>query len=259
MSVLAELTRLVERLAELLHPFFGASATAAAIVLFTALVRLAIHPLSRAAARGRRATARLAPRAAALRTRHARDPERLRRALTELYAKEGVSPVGGCLPALFQLPAFLLLYVLFGRESLGGEPNPLLGHTLLTAPLGGRWGDALADGGLFGGAGPVYLALFGLTAAVAVVSFRLTRKQAASAPVPVTDPSAPGAGAMAAMTRVAPFLAFGTLITVAVLPLAAALYILTSTAWATAERALLEREPAPAERPSRPRPARAKR
>ena len=46
---------LVEHLADLLQPLFHGSAAAAAIVLFTALVRLLVHPLSRAAARGRRA------------------------------------------------------------------------------------------------------------------------------------------------------------------------------------------------------------
>ncbi|MGW5234219.1 hypothetical protein ACWEQU_18450 [Streptomyces nodosus] len=44
---------LVGGLADLLQPLFHASAAAAAIVLFTALVRLLLHPLARAAARGR--------------------------------------------------------------------------------------------------------------------------------------------------------------------------------------------------------------
>lgn len=56
MSVFASL---VERLADLLQPLFHASAAAAAIVLFTAFVRLLVHPLSRAAARGQKARAAL--------------------------------------------------------------------------------------------------------------------------------------------------------------------------------------------------------
>ncbi|MFD5622551.1 hypothetical protein [Streptomyces yangpuensis] len=39
---------------------------------------------------------------------------------------------------------------------------------------------------------------------------------------------------------VLPLLSFGTLITAAVVPLAAGLYLLTTTAWAVAERAWLE-------------------
>jgi YidC/Oxa1 family membrane protein insertase len=58
------------------------------------------------------------------------------------------------------------------------------------------------------------------------------------------QPAAPpdGApGAVAALGRVTPFLSFFTLVTVAVVPLAAALYVVTSTAWGVAERAVLYR------------------
>ena len=79
--------RLVEQLAELLQPLFHGSAAAAAIVLFTLLVRLLVHPLSRAAARGQKARAELQPRIAELRRRHGRDPERLQRAVLELHAE----------------------------------------------------------------------------------------------------------------------------------------------------------------------------
>lgn len=74
MSVFASL---VEHLADLLQPLFGASAAAAAIILFTALVRLLVHPLSRAAARGQKARTRLQPRIAELRRKHAKNPEKL--------------------------------------------------------------------------------------------------------------------------------------------------------------------------------------
>ncbi|MGV9312548.1 YidC/Oxa1 family membrane protein insertase [Streptomyces sp. NPDC003691] len=236
MSVFAQL---VERLADLLAPLFHGSATAAAIVLFTALVRLAVHPLSRAAARGQKANARLAPQVAALRKKHGKNPERLQRALLDLYAKEKASPLSGCLPSLFQLPAFFLLYHLFSSGSIGGEPNALLDHTLLAAPLGGRWHEALADGGFFGDRGLVYLALFALVTLVAVVNYRRTKQQMASGPAALGDTPLPGA---AAMTKLLPLLSFGTLITVAVVPLAAALYIVTSTTWSAAERILLYRD-----------------
>ncbi|MFF8955816.1 YidC/Oxa1 family membrane protein insertase [Streptomyces sp. NPDC014894] len=234
MSVFA---RLVEQLADLLQPLFLGSATAAAIVLFTAFVRLAVHPLSRAAARGQKANARLAPQVAALRKKHRKNPERQQQALMELYAKEKASPLSGCLPSLLQVPAFFLLYHLFSSTSIGGEPNGLLGHRLFAAPLGDRWTDALADGGVFGGAGAVYLCLFAVVTAVAVFNYRRTKLQMAAGPVPEDAP--PGMGAM---TRLMPLLSFGTLITVAVVPLAAALYIVTSTTWSAVERAILYRD-----------------
>ncbi|WP_432065021.1 membrane protein insertase YidC [Streptomyces sp. C10-9-1] len=246
-SPLPAFASLVERLAELLQPLFAASATAAAIVLFTALVRLAAHPLARAAARGARARTRLAPRVAELRKKHGRDPERLRRAVLELYAREKVSPLAGCLPALLQLPAFFLMYQLFSSDRIGGEANALLDHGLFGAPLGGRWADALAGGGLLGPGGTVYLAVFVLVAVVAVFGYRTTRRQLAAAPAPVAD-QPPGLGAM---LRVMPLLSFATLVTVAVVPLAAALYVVTSTTWTVAERAWLYRDAAAPEAPAR--------
>lgn len=236
MSVFA---RLVEHLADLLTPLFHASAAAAAIVLFTALVRLLVHPLSRAAARGRRARAALQPRITALREKHAGNPQRLQQAVLELHAEEKVSPLSGCLPSLLQVPAFFLLYHLFSSSTIGGEDNALLGHRLFAAPLGGRWADAMADGGVFGPAGVVYLGLFAVVAAVAAVNFRRARRTIAeqSAPAAAGD-QVPG---LAAVTRVTPFLSFFTLVTVAVVPLAAALYVVTSTAWSAAEQALLSR------------------
>ncbi|MCL7427517.1 YidC/Oxa1 family membrane protein insertase [Streptomyces sp. YS415] len=223
--------RLVEQLAELLQPLFQGSAAAAAIVLFTALVRLLVHPLSRAAARGQKARAALQPQIAELRRKHGKSPEKLQRAVLELHTEHKVSPLAGCLPSLLQAPAFFLLYHLFSSAEVGGRPNELLGHDLFTAPLGDRWADALSAGGT---AGLVYAGLFALVAAVAFFNYRLSRKTLAdSAPL-----DTPGAGAI---TKVMPFISFFTLITVAVVPLAAALYIVTSSAWSAVERAVLYR------------------
>ncbi|GGW34649.1 membrane protein insertase YidC [Streptomyces galilaeus] len=237
MSVFSVFVDLVERFADVLEPLFHASAAAAAIILFTALVRLLVHPLSRAAARGQKARAALQPRIAELRGKHARDPEKLQRAVLELHAEEKVSPLSGCLPSLLQAPAFLLLYYVFSHSTIGGETNGLLTHRLLDAPLGDRWTDALAAGGMFGGAGLVYLALFAVVAAVATFGYRLARRTTAASAATVEE-GTPGLGAV---VKVMPFLSFFTLVTVAVVPLAAALYVVTSTAWSVVERAVLYR------------------
>ncbi|MER6917759.1 MULTISPECIES: YidC/Oxa1 family membrane protein insertase [Streptomyces] len=237
MSVFASL---VERLADLLQPLFHASAAAAAIVLFTALVRLLVLPLSRAAARGQRARAALQPRVAELRKKYRKDPERLQKAVLELHTEEKVSPLSGCLPSLLQLPAFFLLYRLFSSSTIGGEDNGLLGHRLLAAPLGGRWADVLADGQVFGVSGFVYVALFAVVAAVATLNFlRAKRSMAESGGVGLGGgEQVPGLGAV---SRAMPFMSYFTLVTVAVVPLAAALYVVTSTAWSAVERAVLYR------------------
>ncbi|WP_328976654.1 YidC/Oxa1 family membrane protein insertase [Streptomyces canus] len=237
MSVFADL---VQHLADLLHPLFGATAAAAAIVLFTAFVRLLVHPLSRAAARGQKARTRLQPKIAELRTQHKGNPDKLQKAVLELHAEEKVSPLTGCLPVMFQMPAFFLLYHLFSNTTIGGKANELLGHELFAAPLGGRWADALGDGGMFQGAGLVYVGLFAFVIVVATFNYRRTKRMMAANPVmPVTDGQpVPGAGAM---SKVMPFMSFFTLFTVAVVPLAAALYVVTSSTWAAVERAVLYR------------------
>ncbi|WP_328725360.1 YidC/Oxa1 family membrane protein insertase [Streptomyces sp. NBC_00259] len=233
---------LVGQLADLVEPLFQGSATAAAIVLFTALVRLAVHPLSRAAARGQKARTRLAPQIAELRRKHGKNPDRLQQAVLELHAKEKVSPLSGCLPGLLQLPAFFLMYHLFSSREIGDETNELLGHSLLGAPLGGRWVEALGDGGLLGQAGLVYAALFVIVGIVATFTYVRTRRQLASSgqgPLAQAEQQLPGMGAV---MRVMPLLSFATLITVGVVPLAAGLYVVTSTTWSAVERVFLYRD-----------------
>ncbi|MFB7594882.1 YidC/Oxa1 family membrane protein insertase [Streptomyces sp. NPDC056160] len=241
-SVLSAFAGAVEHLADLLQPLFHASAAAAAIVLVTALVRLLVHPLSRAAARGQKARTALQPRVAELRKKYRKDPERLQKAVLALHAEEKVSPLSGCLPGLLQLPAFFLLYHLFSSTSIGGDANGLLTHRLLAAPLGGRWSDALAGGGAFGPAGLVYVGLFAVVAVVATFNFLRARRASAGigggAGAAGGEEQVPG---LAAVGKVMPFMSFATLVTVAVVPLAAALYVVTSTAWSAVERAVLYR------------------
>ncbi|MFE9834982.1 YidC/Oxa1 family membrane protein insertase [Streptomyces sp. NPDC005551] len=237
MSVFASL---VERLADLLQPLFHASAAAAAIVLFTALVRLLVHPLSRASARGQRARARLQPQVAALRRKHGDNNEKLQRALLELHAQEKVSPLSGCLPSLLQMPAFFLLYHLFSSSTIGGGANTLLGHRLFGAPLGDRWTDALGDGGPLGAPGLVYLGLFAVVTLVATFNYRRTRQMMSAAPAPA--PGGEQVPGLATINKVMPLMSFFTLFTVAVVPLAAALYVVTSTTWSAVERAVLYRD-----------------
>ncbi|NLU66518.1 YidC/Oxa1 family membrane protein insertase [Streptomyces sp. HNM0574] len=232
MSFLDPLSSAVAALSGLLRPAFGDAATAAAIILCTLCVRLALHPLARAAVRGERVRAKVGPRVAELQKKHRDDPERMRRAVHELYAKEGASPVAGCLPTLLQLPFFFAMYHVFTTD------DGLLRHTLLGAPLGGRWADALAEGGPFGAQGLVYLGLFAVVTAVAVWTYLRNRRLAREAREARPDASAQLPGGEA-MTRLLPLLSFGTVITAAVVPLAAGLYLATTTAWTAVERAAL--------------------
>jgi YidC/Oxa1 family membrane protein insertase len=234
---------LVGVLADVLHPIFQSASTAAAIVLFTALVRLAVHPLSRASARGQKARIMLQPRIAELRKKHGKNPERMQKAIMELHKEENVSPLSGCLPSLLQMPAFFLLYNLFSSQTIGGEPNELLDHQLFAAPLGETWHDALAHGGPFGPEGRVYLGLFAIVTVVATFNYRRTKRQMAANPAtPSTGPDGQPVPGVGALTKLMPLMSFATLLTVSVVPLAAALYVVTSTSWTAIERVILYRD-----------------
>jgi YidC/Oxa1 family membrane protein insertase len=202
----------------LLNPLLGTLSASAAIVLLTMGVRLLLVPLARRQMAAERRRRELAPKLRELQRRHRNNPERLRCEIADFYSREGTSPLAGFGPALAQAPIFIAMYGLFLSTGVGGHANDLLAHTLFGVPLGARLVeingiDLVVFGGLL-----VALAL------IAVGMWRLARKHS-----PV---DAPGA----AFVRLLPF---GTVAVAAVVPLAAGLYLLTTTAWTLAERTLL--------------------
>jgi YidC/Oxa1 family membrane protein insertase len=236
----------VSAFALLLAPLPGGLAGAAAIVLFTVAVRLVLLPLSYYAIRGQASQARLGAQVQALRARHAGHPERLQSEMAALYRREGGGAAAGCLPLLLQLPFLSVLYTLLRSGTVGGKPNLLLGRHLFAAPLGSHW---LSGPGPFSAQGAVFLGLFVLLAGAlwlaARVAARVTRtsasRQAAGgAGAGAAGAAQPGAAQPGAATgllvRAVPYV---TLVIAAIMPLAAGLYLLTTTAWAAGERAVL--------------------
>ena len=203
-----------------------------------------MHPLSRAAARGQKARTKLQPQIAELRKKHGKNPERMQKALMELHTEEKVSPLSGCLPSLLQMPAFFLLYHLFSSQKIGGEPNALLGHQLFAAPLGEPLARrARATAGCSAAQGVVYLGLFAIVAAVATFNYRRTKRQLAAAPADSRHRARRAAGAGHGRDDEAH--AADVLLHALhrrVVPLAAALYMVTSTTWTAVERAVLYRD-----------------
>ena len=221
---------LVSLFAGFLTPLPGGLAAAAAIVGFTMAVRLLLLPLSYRAMRGMAAQAKVAPLVQDLRKRYAGQPDRLQRELTAAYRAEGTSMFAGCLPLLAQWPAFSVLSLLFRSPHVGGAPNTLLTHRLFGAPLASYW---LGGAGPFSAQGAVFAGLFMLLAGIGWLSARMARR--ATGPAGVTG-AAGASGAQAALAWVLPFT---TVAIAAFVPLAAGLYLATSTAWTLAERAVL--------------------
>jgi len=185
----------------------------------------------------------------------------------------------GCLPALAQWPVLSVLYLLFRSPRIAGAPNTLLSHGLFGAPLGSHWlggaGPLSAQGAVFGG---LFLLLAGIGWLSARLARRVgapaarpgTPAAGPTTPAPVrTTPASPGnaasrparttasrparttvtgpaettrgggaASVSAALARVLPYF---TVVVAAFVPLAAGVYLLTTTAWTLAERAFVQR------------------
>ncbi|MBE1487244.1 YidC/Oxa1 family membrane protein insertase [Plantactinospora soyae] len=230
---------IVTALATAVEPFAGTAATAVAIVLFTVLVRLLISPLSWAQIRGERRRTALAPRIRDLQRRYGDRPDRLRAELVALHREAGASPVAGCLPALAQGPFFFVMYRLFAVPDDDGGSAGLLAERLFGVPLGQQFGDGLA-----GAAGPLFGVLLGLLVLLAWWSSRRMRRAAALGD-PGTAPAAGGdpgtAPVAAALARIMPLLPYGTVLVALLVPLAAVLYLVTTTAWTGLEQVVLRR------------------
>jgi YidC/Oxa1 family membrane protein insertase len=80
------------------------------IIFVTFLLKLLFYPLSEASGRSMAKMKTLAPRIKTLQEQYKDDREKLGRAMMELYQREKINPVAGCLPIVIQIPVFLAFY-----------------------------------------------------------------------------------------------------------------------------------------------------
>ena len=81
-----------------------------AIVLITIIVKGAMYWLTKKQYESMARMRNLAPKMQQLKDRFGDDRQKMSQAMMELYKKEKVNPMGGCLPLLLQMPIFLALY-----------------------------------------------------------------------------------------------------------------------------------------------------
>jgi len=91
-----------------LHSFVGNWGVA--IILLTILIKLAFYKLSETSYKSMANMRKMTPRMQALKDRFGDDKERLNQAMMEMYKKEKINPLGGCLPIMVQIPVFIALY-----------------------------------------------------------------------------------------------------------------------------------------------------
>lgn len=80
------------------------------IILVTLMIKLLFYKLSEKSYRSMSSLKELQPRLEAIKERYANDKQAMTKATMELYKKEKVNPMGGCLPMLIQIPVFIALY-----------------------------------------------------------------------------------------------------------------------------------------------------
>lgn len=81
-----------------------------AIILITLAVKGGLYRLTKAQYTSMAKMRVLQPKLVALKERYGDDRQKLSQAMMELYKKEKVNPLGGCLPILLQMPIFIALY-----------------------------------------------------------------------------------------------------------------------------------------------------
>ncbi len=81
-----------------------------AIIVLTVLIKLVFYPLSAASYKSMAHMKRMQPKLQSLRERFGHDKQRMNQAMMELYKKEKINPLGGCLPIAIQIPVFIALY-----------------------------------------------------------------------------------------------------------------------------------------------------
>jgi YidC/Oxa1 family membrane protein insertase len=81
-----------------------------AIIILTLLIKAAFFKLSETSYKSMANMRKFTPRIQAIKDRYGDDKQRIQAAMMELYKKEKINPLGGCLPILVQIPVFIALY-----------------------------------------------------------------------------------------------------------------------------------------------------
>lgn len=101
------------------------------IVFVTVFIKLAFYKLSATSYKSMANMRKLQPRLQQIKERYGDDKAKLSQATMEMYKKEKINPLGGCLPIIVQIPVFIALYwVLLESVELRQAPFMLWIHDL---------------------------------------------------------------------------------------------------------------------------------
>ncbi|MCP4996858.1 MAG: membrane protein insertase YidC [Gammaproteobacteria bacterium] len=80
------------------------------IILLTMMIKAVFYKLSETSYKSMANMRRMTPKIQSLKERYGDDKTRMNQAMMELYKKEKINPLGGCLPIVVQIPVFIALY-----------------------------------------------------------------------------------------------------------------------------------------------------
>jgi YidC/Oxa1 family membrane protein insertase len=221
----------------------GGASVLAGVVALTVLVRTALLPVALRSVRAQRARAQLQPQLRQVRQRWAGDRARLAAETAAVYRKAQVSQLAGVGPALAQLPVLATLYRVVVAPTVGGHANLVLSASVLGGPLSAHWLTLLSAAGLVSPAGAGFVAVMVALGLIAWLSGRQAAARAAAVGAGAGADGGAGAGAQAAalsarLTRLVPFTTLGLAL---LSPMGVGFYLVVSSAWTLAERAVLPR------------------
>lgn len=87
-----------------------------AIIILTVIVKALLFPLTHKSYESTSKMQTVQPKIQELREKHKDNPQKMNAEMAELYKKEGVNPLGGCLPLLLQFPFFIAMFGLFNNH-----------------------------------------------------------------------------------------------------------------------------------------------
>jgi YidC/Oxa1 family membrane protein insertase len=87
-----------------------------AIIILTVLVKLLLFPLTHKSYESTSKMQLLNPKIQEIREKYKDNPQKMNQAMADLYKKEGVNPLGGCLPLLLQFPFFIAMFGVFNNH-----------------------------------------------------------------------------------------------------------------------------------------------
>ena len=117
---------------KLLHMFI--SNFGIVIILFSIIIKVALHPLTRSSMKSMKKMQALQPMMEEIRTKYKDDPNQVNIQVMKLYKDYGVNPAGGCLPLLLQMPILYALYALFSNSIQLRQANFFWWITDLSVP-----------------------------------------------------------------------------------------------------------------------------